>query len=181
MRIRLRDTPDKIQAFAEVFRKTFVILDESTDYLDRAPSNLVHRYLEIELTPEIAATPSPLALATDAKHSRDLLGEISILTDADKLLNSQWWYPLQNGDVVLMAAYDDLATTYLAEPDEYGDHVLRCVSAVYESSFHEPIPFYDLWFEAGPATLTVIRAGATVFGRPTTRQAPATGSEAAKA
>jgi len=38
----------------------------------------------------------------------------------------------------------------------------------------EPLtPFYELWFEAGPGRLTVIRAGALVHGRPATTTAAA--------
>lgn len=52
MRIRLRDTPDKVQSFAEAFRKYFDVVDESADYPDREPSKLVRRYLEIQVRAE---------------------------------------------------------------------------------------------------------------------------------
>jgi hypothetical protein len=39
-------------------------------------------------------------------------------------------------------------------------------------------PFYDLWFEAGPGMLTVIRAGVLVHGRPATAAAVAAGKGA---
>lgn len=113
---------------------------------------------------------SPLSRAEDAKHARNLGTEINILSAADADLNAQTWLPLVAGDVVLMAFDDqpDLAETYLAEPDDSAEGAaLRQISSHYE--IHEgtpPLPFYDLWFEAGPGALTVIRAGVVVFGNP---------------
>jgi hypothetical protein len=116
---------------------------------------------------------SPLARADDAKHDRDLTAEIGILQDANTDLESRWWYPLRRGDVVLMAtAEGEISETYLAVPDEFDydgpESVLRCVSTVdpggVDATF--TVPFYDLWFEAEPGTLIVIRAGRIVYGRP---------------
>lgn len=118
-------------------------------------------------------TDSPLSRAEDAKRNRDLGAEISILTSAGADLESQPWYPLQPGDVVLLAMTSGpeyYGETYVAEPDEFNgpDLALRRVSATMDNGAPEDwsVSFYDLWFEAGPDVLTVIRAGRVVFGRP---------------
>jgi hypothetical protein len=176
MRIRLHDTLDQVQAYAAVLRGAFTVTEESDNYPDRGTSLKVRRYLDIALPTAVAArVPSPLELATDAKHRRDLADEISILTNAGNDLEAQPWYPLVAGDVVLMTVGvdADLGETYIAEADEYEDVVLRRVSATHHvgpaAAGEWPIPFYDLWFEAGPAALTVIRAGAVVHGTPAGR------------
>ncbi len=141
-----------------------------------------------------ALADSPLSLAEDAKRRRDLGAELAILTGAQRDLESQPWLPLQAGDVVLMYLPDSavnggpLGETYLAvdDPDGFGVG-LRQVSTSYttpapadaDQEDHEDqddespsqareylYSIEDLWFEAGAATLSVIRAGAVLFGTP---------------
>jgi hypothetical protein len=45
VRIRLHGMPDDVQATAEALRDVFDVVDESRDYCDRPPSQLVRRYL----------------------------------------------------------------------------------------------------------------------------------------
>jgi protein involved in polysaccharide export with SLBB domain len=110
---------------------------------------------------------SPLSRTADAKRHRDLAAEVSILTDANADLESQPWYPLQPGDVVLLAmpgGPEFYGETYVGRNDGF-ETVLECVSAT-EAVQAVEVSFYDLWFEAGPDVLTIIRAGRVVFGTP---------------
>ncbi len=110
---------------------------------------------------------SPLSRAEGAKHRRDLPDEISILTSANADLEAQPWYPLQPGDVVLVALSggpEFFGETYVGRNDSF-ETVLECVSATEVVQSVEVL-FHDLWFEAGRDVLTVIRAGRVVFGTP---------------
>lgn len=138
--------------------------------------------------------PSPLAQAEDAKRRRDLAGEISALQAGERELKAQPWYPLQPGDVVLCSlgplgdGDEPYGETYLAAAgddagmvDVDGGPMLRMVSGTDlgedqaddrdgetadQAWTPPPCSFYELWFEAGPAALTVIRAGRVVHGDP---------------
>lgn len=114
---------------------------------------------------------SPLAAAEDAKHRRDIGGEIGALMAGDAELHRQPWVPLRPGDVVLCYLPGDPAygQTYLAVPDEAdidGHAMVREVSRTDEYTDSGLASFYELWFEAGAHALTVIRAGAVVHGSP---------------
>lgn len=109
---------------------------------------------------------SPLSRAEDAKRNRDLGAEIGILTSAGVDLESQPWYPLRPGDVVLMSTADGaIGETYLGVDDGF-ETALSCTSSTEDTVSEAPIPLHDLWFEAEPSTLVVIRAGRVVFGKP---------------
>ena len=117
---------------------------------------------------------SPLAAAEDAKRRRDIGGEIGALIAGGDALARQPWAPLRPGDVVLchLPGTPAYGQTFLAVPDETdvdGHAMMREVSRTgFPDDLEEPdlAGFYELWFEAGPHTLTVIRAGAVVFGSP---------------
>jgi hypothetical protein len=49
MRIRLHDTPARVEAFAADLRRAFDVIEESEDYPDRGRSAKVRRYLDITL------------------------------------------------------------------------------------------------------------------------------------
>jgi hypothetical protein len=169
MKIRIEGTPRGVEAFAAFLRATIDVRQESQDYDNRPPSTLVRRYIDAELLAEPGSAPSPLALAEDAKRLRDMGAEITILQRADTDLNSQPWLPLRAGDIVLQSFADhpDLSATYLAIPDDSREGAyLQQISSNYPTPETGPMPFYDLWFEAGRDALSVIRAGAVVFGRP---------------
>lgn len=113
---------------------------------------------------------SPLAAAEDAKRRRDIGGEIGALIAGGDDLARQPWAPLRPGDVVLChtpgIAYGQ---TFLAVDDETdvdGHAMMREVSRTDEHADPGLVGFFELWFEAGKHTLTVIRAGAVVFGAP---------------
>jgi hypothetical protein len=114
---------------------------------------------------------SPLAAAEDAKRRRDIGGEIGALIAGGDDLARQPWAPLRPGDVVLcyLPGAPAYGQTFLAVDDETdvdGHAMMREVSRIDEFAQPDLIEFYALWFEAGAHKLTVIRAGAVVFGTP---------------
>lgn len=174
MKIRLMGTPKRVEAFASVLRGVFTVVEESPDRANRPPSAQVRRYLDIELRAEPEPAPSPLSLATDAKRRRDLLGEIGILQTADADLKAQPWLPLQRGDIVLVDYRSpELGSTYLADGDDTREGPeLHLISARHQIGEQDwPVSLYELWFEAGPAALTIIRGGQIIHGRPATAKA----------
>ncbi|MGW7201849.1 hypothetical protein, partial [Streptomyces chryseus] len=137
---------------------------------------------------------SPLARAQGAKRDGDLAGELAALRDADATLNAAPWYPARHGDIVHVA-YEQAGhcpaagETYLVESHavlegrQDGDDLFRLRLLAHT---HAPgpetdtaaaftveavdCPLYDLWFEAGPQRLTVVRDGRIVHA-----PAPASG------
>jgi hypothetical protein len=114
---------------------------------------------------------SPLAAAEDAKRRRDIGGEIGALMSGDDALARQPWAPLRPGDVVLCylpgaVAYGQTFVAVDDETDIDGHAMMREVSRTDEYASPGLTGFYELWFEAGPHALTVIRAGGVVFGTP---------------
>ncbi|MGI5247563.1 hypothetical protein [Dactylosporangium sp. CA-139066] len=117
---------------------------------------------------------SPLAKAEEAKRRRDIGGEIGALMAGADALARQPWAPLRPGDVVLLYSpaangAPALGQTYLGvdETDVDGHAMMREVSRTVEEFAEDGLAsFCELWFEAGPGALTVIRAGAVVYGTP---------------
>lgn len=114
---------------------------------------------------------SPLAAAEDAKHRRDIGGEIGALIAGADELARQPWGPLRPGDVVLcyLPGHAAYGQTFVAVPDEAdvdGHAMVREVSSTDDHVDTGLASFYELWFEAGAHRLTVIRAGAVVHGTP---------------
>ncbi len=116
---------------------------------------------------------SPNETAIKAMHHSHLGTAMTVLQAAEDNLEAQPWYPLQAGDVVLSASAEDvgIGLTYLAEADERSASgvSLRLVSVTGADASDiadedEHFPFTDLWFDAQPGTLTVIRAGHVVHG-----------------
>jgi hypothetical protein len=134
-----------------------------------------HRaHANIRLTePAADGRPSPRQAAEQAKDHRDLAAELAILTAADSDLRSQPWFPIQVGDVVcwsidlpdgrhgetLVAVDEPNWSTEAGAP-------LRKVSAtrLEQDSRWEYEDFYDIWFEAGPSKIAIIRHGQLVHG-----------------
>lgn len=171
MKIRLEGTPTEVKAFADALCTISEVHPHFKEYRNRPPSKLVRRYLDAELGDVPAGQrAAPLQLAEQAKQLRDLGAEITILNRADADLNAQPWLPLRAGDIVLQGFVDhpDLSETYLAVPDDSNEGAgLALISSHYEIHEGTPlIPFYDLWFEAGRDSLTVIRNGMVIFGGP---------------
>ncbi|MEV6125146.1 hypothetical protein AB0M23_32340 [Streptomyces sp. NPDC052077] len=128
---------------------------------------------------------SPLAQAEDAKRRRDLAGEIGALMDAGTALESAPWYPVRPGDLVhvhyeSVAGLPAFGETYvvaaagtpgdgpagllsmqllahtLPDPDE-AEGITGCFAVEAADA-----PVWELWFEAGPHRLTIVRDGRPV-------------------
>jgi hypothetical protein len=154
--------------------------------------------------PRTEGERSPLAQAEAAKRARDLGGEIGALTSAHDRLTSAAWYPVRPGDLVhvhyeatpTMAAFGE--TYIVGDAREPGDtapgllgmvllaHTLpeatpeddvKGMTGVFEAEAHDD-PIYDLWFEAGPQRLTIVRDGQVVHGGPA-RETAAVGTRLA--
>ena len=130
--------------------------------------------------PETGEQLSPLAQAEDAKRARDLVGEVGILMSAGADLESAPWSPVRPGDlvhvhyeaagempafgetyIVAAGAHGFLSMQLLAHtlPDdtEYLGSMVGCYAVE-----DDPDPLMELWFEAGPHRLTIVRDGRPV-------------------
>ncbi|MFB6950210.1 hypothetical protein ACFCXP_11320 [Streptomyces niveus] len=131
------------------------------------------------------AGASPLAQAEEAKRRRDLGGEIGALTHGERALKSTRWYPSAPGDLVHVhyeAAGPGLPAwgeTYEVIPDpQFSDDLrLRLVhhtakgdaatmTGAWATEHGEPDPLFDMWFEAGPGQMTIVRDGRVVHPGP---------------
>jgi hypothetical protein len=140
---------------------------------------LARRIQAALLAAQDAGQGSPLAQAEDAKRARDLGGELGALMAGERALTSAAWYPARHGDIVHVH-YEQAGTippvgeTYLVEAiEDQGLFKLRllCHShtdddadtglAAFEADATDD-PLYELWFEAGPQRLTIVRDGRTV-------------------
>ena len=132
-----------------------------------------------------AGQASPLARAEDAKRRRDLAGELGVLMSAGDALESAPWYPCRPGDLVhvhyeavgdvpLIPAFGEtyligdaghgllsvkLIAHSLPGGTEHAEGMVGCF-AVEDAD----CPVYELWFEAGPHRLTIVRDGRVVHG-----------------
>jgi hypothetical protein len=135
--------------------------------------------------PDTAEQLSPLAQAEDAKRRRDIEGEIGALMAASSALESAPWYPTRPGDLVHvhyeqagdMPAFGE---TYIVS--DAGDGLLGMqllahtlpetvpgldaqttadMAGVFTTEAAD-CPVYELWFEAGPHRLTIVRDGRPV-------------------
>ncbi|MFE9296565.1 hypothetical protein [Streptomyces niveus] len=124
---------------------------------------------------------SPVAAAEDAKRRRDLSGEIDALMGGERALKTAPWYPSLAGDLVHVhyeAAGHGLPAwgeTYevIEDPEFAEDMRLRLVhhtaqgdaaimTGAWAKESGDIDPLYDMWFEAGPAVLTIVRDGRVV-------------------
>ena len=128
--------------------------------------------------PRTGGQRSPLARAEDAKRSRDLAGELGALMQGGTDLESAPWYPCRPGDVVHVHyptagqapvtgetyvvgdAGDGLMNLRLIAPAPDGADGSGCVVEAADC------PIYELWFEAGPHLLTIVRDGQVVHDGP---------------
>ena len=122
---------------------------------------------------------SPLEQVEDAHRRRDFIGVIDAAQAGQRSLETQPWYPARAGDLVHVA-YDALpphfpahGETYIVEEREEGWFDLRLIAHTRPKSMGEPgdfaaddtaAPLFDMWFEAGPAVLTIVRDGRVVHG-----------------
>lgn len=122
---------------------------------------------------------SPLARAEDAKRRRDLGGELAALQQGHTDLTSAPWYPARPGDLVHvhyeavgeMAAFGE---TYLVAAGAHGFLTMQLLCHTLPDAEEaggmvgcyavndDPDPLMELWFEAGPQRLTIVRDGRPV-------------------
>lgn len=134
---------------------------------------------ELPLTDDADAPPSPLAQAEDAKRRRDLVGEVGALMDGYARLTTAPWYPARPGDLVHVhheagALPDPFGETYIIRAAAQGFLSLQLLANTMPEAADtaglvgcyavedDPDPLTDLWMEAGPHRLTVIRDGRVV-------------------
>ncbi|MFF6825021.1 hypothetical protein [Streptomyces longwoodensis] len=128
-------------------------------------------------TAEPAEPVSPLAEAEDAKRRRDIVGEVGALMAAGKELESAPWYPCRPGDTVHLhypqaGDFPAFGETYLISDAGdglmnmkllahtcplTGDETARMVGCFTAQT--SDCPLYEMWYEAGPHLLTIIRDG----------------------
>ncbi|MEV0826414.1 hypothetical protein [Nonomuraea rubra] len=125
----------------------------------------------------IAHTPAPLENAEDAHRRRDFFGLVEAARAGQQSLESQPWYPARHGDVVLIH-YEGVSDvpasgeTYIVEqPDADGWYNLRLLAHTQSESMGQvgafategdPDPLMEMWFEAGPHRLAIVRDGRVV-------------------
>ncbi|WP_329141055.1 hypothetical protein [Streptomyces sp. NBC_00670] len=124
---------------------------------------------------------SPLQTAEDAKRARDLGGELSALRSGHHTLTSASWYPARPGDLVHIhyegrtgrAAYGE---TYIVGPAEHGMLSMQLlahtlpeasgdgaeVTGAWYATEESADPLAEVWMEAGPHRLTIVRDGRPV-------------------
>jgi hypothetical protein len=124
-----------------------------------------------------AAARSPLEQVEEAKRQRDLVGELGALTSGYEALTSAPWYPAQAGDMVHVNYSAVHGETYVVEHSEEKGGLVLVLRAVFadvspletlEAGAWAPgivdDPFMELWMEAGPDTLAIVRNGRDVHG-----------------
>ncbi|EGX60145.1 hypothetical protein SZN_09491 [Streptomyces zinciresistens K42] len=123
---------------------------------------------------------SPLDRAEDAKRRRDLAGELGALMDGHAELTTAAWYPNRPGDLVHVH-YEAAGTrapfgeTYLISAGAHGflsmqllTHTLPRDTEVLDGMVgcyavkDDPDPLSEMWMEAGPHRLTIVRDGRPV-------------------
>ncbi|MFJ9243776.1 hypothetical protein [Streptomyces sp. NPDC101776] len=123
---------------------------------------------------------SPLARAEDAKRARDLVGEVGILMSAGADLESAPWQPVRPGDLVHVH-YETAGTaatfgeTYIIAAGKHGFLSMQLLAHTLPEDTEfldglvgnfavedDPDPLMELWFEAGPHRLTIVRDGRPV-------------------
>lgn len=137
----------------------------------------LHIFTRLYGRPDNTEPLSPLAQAEDAKQRRDIVGELSALTDADDQLTAAPWYPVRPGDLVHVHyeqagecpafgetyivgdAGDPLLSMQLLAHTATEDH--ESMVGCFAAEAHDD-PIYELWFEGGPHRLTIVRDGRPV-------------------
>jgi hypothetical protein len=120
---------------------------------------------------------SPLHAADNAKRARDLGGELGALQDGHAALTSAPWYPARPGDLVHVH-YEGTPNspawgeTYLVGQAEHGMLSLQPIASTLPdtewsgagcyATEDSDDPLADMWMEAGPDRLTIVRDGRPV-------------------
>lgn len=127
--------------------------------------------------PDESTPKSPLAQAEDAKHRGDTVGQLYALSGGHDQLVTAPWYPVLPGDLVhvhyeatpTLPAYGE---TYLIGDVGGGLKSMQLINDTYDGELDGMTgicaveaaddPLYELWFEAGPQRLTIVRDGRPV-------------------
>ncbi|OSZ56277.1 hypothetical protein OQI_33825 [Streptomyces pharetrae CZA14] len=145
------------------------------------PAGLAERiYTALYGHPRTGEQLSPLAQAEDAKRARDIYAEIDALQQGHTDLTSAPWYPARPGDLVHVhyeqaGDFPAFGETYLVGDAGDGLMSLRLLTHTSPLMADEldgsagcfkaeacDCPLYELWFEAGPHRLTIVRDGQPV-------------------
>ncbi|MFD5468858.1 hypothetical protein [Streptomyces sp. NPDC127105] len=135
-----------------------------------------HVFTRLYGRPDTTPAASPLAQADAAKRARDLPGELNALMSGHYSLTTAPWYPAREGDLVHVAfeaagQAPAFGETYVVEPrgghpDDLKLRLLHHTAPDDSAGFFAPGLVGDgiseLWMEAGPHRLTVIRDGQVV-------------------
>ncbi|NUS29784.1 MAG: hypothetical protein HOV92_36975 [Streptomyces sp.] len=133
--------------------------------------------------PRTEESLSPLARAEEAKRRRDLAGEVGVLMSAGADLESAPWHPVRPGDLVHVhyeagGSSDAFGETYVVTAGEGGFLSMRLLAHTLQETAEtsglvgcfavedDPDPLMELWFEAGPQRLTIVRDGQVVHDGP---------------
>ncbi|GGN47254.1 hypothetical protein [Streptomyces fuscichromogenes] len=134
---------------------------------------------ELPLTDEAGTAVSPLAEAEDAKRRRDLVGEVGALMSGHARLTSAAWYPARPGDLVHVhyeagGISDAFGETYAIAAGQGGFLTMQLLAHTLPETEDaaglvgcfavedDPDPLSELWMEAGPHRLTIVRDGRPV-------------------
>lgn len=129
--------------------------------------------------PDTTEQTSPLAQAEDAKRRRDLAGEVGALMSGHNRLTSADWYPARPGDLVHVhyeagGISDAFGETYLIAAGQHGFLSMTLLAHTLPETEDtaglvgcfavedDPEPLSELWMEAGPHLLTIVRDGRPV-------------------
>ncbi|MFJ9381919.1 hypothetical protein [Streptomyces sp. NPDC101455] len=134
--------------------------------------------------PDTSEPSSPLAQADDAKRARDIFGEIDALKAGHARLTSAPWYPARPGDLVHIAYeaagdFPAIGETYIVgdagEPGDAEPHLLSLMLLAHTGRPDDQVqfagafaaeaaddPLVEMWMEAGPHRLTIVRDGRPV-------------------
>ncbi|PWG08755.1 hypothetical protein DF268_35880 [Streptomyces sp. V2] len=144
-----------------------------------------HRWYSAPLPEWLAACGprSPLTQAEDAKRRRDLQGELEALGRGVRSLTEASWYPARPGDLVHIhypaagaGDFPEFGETYIVGATDTPDlmslqllaHTLPAgvedADALVGDLAVEDVvdPIVEIWMEAGPHALTIVRDGRIV-------------------
>ncbi|MDX3748700.1 hypothetical protein [Streptomyces sp. AK08-02] len=150
--------------------------DPHTHTWTGSPAGFAERlFIAVYGSPGAQEPRSPLVQAEDAKRARDLVGEVGALMDGYAQLTTAPWYPARPGDLVHVhyeagARTAACGETYLVSAGQHGflslqplAHTLPETSVVGCYAVEDdPDPLAELWMEAGPHRLTIVRDGRSV-------------------
>lgn len=176
IRLRGRDTQELDKA-EDALRRVLKVPDPHREYTrsnrrGRATTGegppLVDRYLQTTGTRLASSAKAPLEAAEEAKRGRDFAGEISALMGGYDAMQDEPWWPLREGDIVLMASDFSVESgiTYTVKLSELGDDHARLVPISYKYDGEPDMTIMAAYMEAGPSDLTIIRRGVIVGGNP---------------